>query len=99
MIDKNSISMKSILLKLDDKLFEETEKQVKELKMSRNGYIKMALESYNRSWAKKALEEQIKREVEIIKNDKQGWAEFKEWEEASLVDLNNYLDKLENGRT
>ncbi len=90
--------MKSILLKIDDKLFEEMDKQVKELKISRNGYIKTAIEQYNKSWSRKALEEQLRREVEIIKNDKQGWEEFKEWEEASLVDLNNYLDKLENGR-
>ncbi len=91
--------MKSILLKIDDKLFEEMEKQVKKMNMSRNGYIKMAIEQYNKSWARKDLEEQLRREVEIIKNDKAGWAEFKEWEEASLVDLNKYLDKIENGNS
>jgi len=91
--------MKSVLLKLDDKLFAETEKQVKELKISRNGYIKEALTSYNKKLERKALEEQLRREVEIIKNDKESWAEFKEWEEASLIDLNKYLDKLENGQS
>lgn len=97
MIDKNSISMKSILLKIDDKLFEEADKQVKKLKISRNGYIKDAIASYTKILERKEWEEQIRREVEIIKNDKEGWAEFKEWEEASLIDLNKYLDKLENG--
>ncbi len=91
--------MKSVLLKLDDKLFAETEKQVKELKISRNGYIKEALTSYNKILERKALEEQLRREVEIIKNDKESWAEFKEWEEASLIDLHKYLDKLENGQS
>lgn len=91
--------MKSILLKIDDKLFEEAEKHVKKLNMSRNGFIKEAIANYTKILDRKEWEEQIKKEVEIIKNDKQGWEEFKEWEEASLVDLNNYLDKLENDRT
>lgn len=91
--------MKSILLKLDDKLFEETEKQVKVLQISRNGYIKEAIADFNKKLERKALEEQLRREVEIIKNDKESWAEFKEWEEASLVDLSKYLDKLENGQS
>lgn len=89
--------MKSILLKIDDKLFEEAEKHVKKLKVSRNSFIKEAIASYTKTLSRQEWEEQIKKEVEIIKNDKAGWEEFKEWEEASLIDLNNYLDKLENG--
>ena len=88
--------MKSILLKIDEKLLKETEVHVKELKISRNNYIKTALETYNKILQRKGIEEQLRREVALIKKDKKGWDEFKEWEEASLTDLNNYLDKLEN---
>lgn len=67
MIDKNSISMKSILLKIDDKLFEETEKQVKELKISRNSYIKEALEKYNLLVEKKQTEMQLAKESLLVR--------------------------------
>lgn len=56
LIDKNSIVMKSILLKIDDKLFEEMEKQVKKLKISRNGYIRRALTDYIKLLEKKKIE-------------------------------------------
>lgn len=67
MIDKNSIGMKSILLKIDDKLFEETEKQVKELKISRNSYIKEALEKYNLLVEKKQTEMQLAKESLLVR--------------------------------
>ena len=79
--------MKSILLKLDDKLFEETEKQVKAKKTSRLTYIKAAIEQYNKWEKRRALEEQITREVELLKKSDPD-KEFKEeFEEASLNDL------------
>ncbi len=85
--------MKSVLLKLDDKLFEETEKQVKALQVSRNGYIKEAIANYNKKLERKALEEQLRREVEILKEhdpDK----DLKElFETASLTDLQKHLDE------
>jgi hypothetical protein len=90
--------MKSILLKLDDKLFEELEASAKEEKTPKTTYIKRAIEAYTKSVKRKRLEEQIKREVEIIKQDKEGWKEFKEWETSSLTDLNKYLDNMENGQ-
>ena len=61
--------MKSVLLKLDDKLFEETEKQVKELKMSRNGYIKEALEKYNRLVERKQVELQLAKESLLVREE------------------------------
>ena len=85
--------MKSVLLKLDDKLFEETEKQVSTLKMSRNAYIKEAIANYNKKLKRKALEEQLRREVALLKEydpDK----ELKEmFETASLTDLQKHLDE------
>jgi metal-responsive CopG/Arc/MetJ family transcriptional regulator len=85
--------MKSILLKLDDRLFEETEKQVKAEKTSRSNYIKTAIEQYNKWQKRKALEEQMAREVELLKEfdpDKELKEEFKS---ASLNDLQKYLDE------
>ncbi len=61
--------MKSILLKLDDKLFEETEKQVKELKISRNGYIKEALEEYNLLVERKRVELQLAKESLLVREE------------------------------
>jgi metal-responsive CopG/Arc/MetJ family transcriptional regulator len=85
--------MKSILLKLDDRLFEETEKQVKAEKTSRSNYIKTAIEQYNKWQKRKALEEQMAREVELLNEfdpDKELKEEFKS---ASLDDLRKYLDE------
>jgi len=85
--------MKSILLKLDDKLFEETDKQVKAEKTSRSNYIKMAIEQYNKWQKRKELEEQMAREVELLKEfdpDK----ELKDmFQTASLNDLQRHLDE------
>lgn len=61
--------MKSILLKLDDKLFKETEKQVKELKISRNSYIKEALEKYNNLVEKKQTEMQLAKESLLVREE------------------------------
>lgn len=85
--------MKSILLKLDDKLFEETDRHVKAEKTSRSSYIKIAIEHYNKWQAKKALEEQILREVELLNQFDPDIALKQDLESASLHDLKNYLDE------
>ena len=77
---------------MDDKLFEETEKLVKAGRMSRSNYIKMAIEHYNKWQAKRALEEQIVREVRLL-NDFDPDKDLKdEFESASLHDLQKHLD-------
>ncbi|MDB5089531.1 MAG: hypothetical protein JWR09_3525 [Mucilaginibacter sp.] len=85
--------MKSILLKLDDKLFEETDKQVKAEKTSRSNYIKTAIEQYNKWQKRKALEEQIAREVELLKQFDPDKELKEEFQSASLHDLQKYLDE------
>lgn len=85
--------MKSILLKLDDKLFEETDKHVKAEKTSRSNYIKIAIEQYNKWQAKKALEEQISREVQLLKEFDPDTVLKKDSELASMHDLKKYLDE------
>lgn len=85
--------MKSILLKLDDKLFEETDIQVKAEKTSRSNYIKTAIEQYNRWQKRKSLEEQIIREVKLLKESDPDSELKEEFESASLHDLQKYLDE------
>jgi len=87
------MAMKSILLKLDDNLFEETDKQVKAVKTSRSNYIKTAIEHYNKWLKRKALEEQIGREIELLKQFDPDDELKKEFETASLHDLSKYLDE------
>ncbi|MGI4805561.1 MAG: hypothetical protein ACRYFL_12370 [Janthinobacterium lividum] len=61
--------MKSILLKIDDKLFEEMDKQVKKLKISRNGYIREALEDYTKLLTKKHIELELARESMLVRQE------------------------------
>jgi len=84
--------MKSILLKLDDKLFEETDKQVKAIKTSRSSYIKTAIEQFNKWQKKKAIEEQLAREVKMLRENDPDKDLKKEFQTASLHDLQKYLD-------
>ncbi len=85
--------MKSILLKLDDKLFEETDKQVKAEKTSRSNYIKTAIEQYNKWQKKRAIDEQLTREVNLLKEFDPDIELKREFEIASLHDLQKYLDE------
>jgi len=91
--DIKSWYMKSILLKLDDKLFEETDQQVKAEKTSRSNYIKTAIAQYNAWQKKKALEEQIAREVQLLNQYDPHRELNEEFEAASLTDLKNYSDE------
>jgi metal-responsive CopG/Arc/MetJ family transcriptional regulator len=61
--------MKSILLKIDEKLLKETEEHVKQLKTSRNSYIKQALEWYNKSLERKKLERQLAHESFMVREE------------------------------
>jgi len=58
------ITMKSLSLKLDEKVFEETEEVTQELKIARNRYINDALELYNKFNQRLLIEKQIKKEIE-----------------------------------
>lgn len=84
--------MKSILLKLDDNLFAETDERVKAGKTSRSNYIKTAIEHYNKWQKQKALEIQIAREVALLKEFDPDKELKREFETASLQDLQKYLD-------
>lgn len=61
--------MKSILLKIDDRLFEDIEKAAKAFHTSRTNYIKKALEAYNKVILKKRLEAQLAYESNLVRED------------------------------
>ncbi len=52
--------MKAISLKLKDEIFEEVEKMVKEIHVSRNAYINNALELYNKLHRKRKIRKLLK---------------------------------------
>ena len=57
--------MKVLSLKLKDDIFENVEKAVKELHMSRNAYINQALEIYNSLNRRRSLRVKLKKESRL----------------------------------
>lgn len=58
--------MKSIALKLDDAVFEETEEILKNLKTSRNRYVNEAISHFNKIQRRKQLEAQLTVESALV---------------------------------
>ena len=54
--------MKTLSLKLDDTVFEETEKVISELKLARNRYINEALNLYNQYNKRQVLKKKLTKE-------------------------------------
>ena len=63
------IKMKTVSLKIDDSIFEETENILSRVKNSRNRYINEALAYYNQVQKRIILEKKLKKESEIVKSD------------------------------
>jgi len=61
--------MKNISLKIDDSIFEETEKIIQSIKNSRNRYINEAIAYYNQVQKKIMLEKKLKKESELVKDE------------------------------
>jgi predicted transcriptional regulator len=61
--------MKTLSLKLDKSIFGETEKILEELKKPRNRYINEALEHYNKIQRRKLIENKLKKESELVRED------------------------------
>jgi len=61
--------VKSISLKLQEQIFEETESLLERLDTSRNKYINEAIEYYNRYQRKKIIEEQLAKESKLVSKD------------------------------
>ena len=58
--------MKTLSLKLDDNVFEETEKVVSELKLARNRYINEALTLYNQYNKRRVLKKKLTHESRLV---------------------------------
>jgi hypothetical protein len=61
--------MKTLSLKLDDKVYEETEKVLSKMKLPRNRYINEALHLYNQFQKRKLIKSQLKKESKLVAED------------------------------
>jgi predicted transcriptional regulator len=61
--------MKSLSLKLENELFEETEKIISRLKKSRNRYINEAVEFYNLVQKRKLLKQKLHEESLSVRQE------------------------------
>jgi hypothetical protein len=61
--------MKTLSLKLDDSIFQETEQVVMKLKKPRNRYINEALLYYNRLQRKKILARKLEAESRLVRTE------------------------------
>lgn len=76
--------MKTVSLKIDDSIFGETEKILSKIKKPRNRYINEAIEYYNRMQRRALLEEKLKKESDLVKND--SMTVLKDFDEIDYVD-------------
>lgn len=60
---------KSLSLKMDDKIFEETEKLLHKLRIPRNFYINQAVNFYNRCQKRLLIKKKLRKDVQILKKD------------------------------
>ncbi len=61
--------MKTLSLKLDDHIFEETEEITAKMKLARNRYINEALKIFNLYNRKKILKEQLAKESKAVSKE------------------------------
>ena len=61
--------MKTVSLKIDDSIFGETENILSRIKIPRNRYINEALEYYNKLQRRQILENRLKIDSDLVKND------------------------------
>ena len=76
--------MKTVSLKIDESIFDETEKILALMKKPRNRYINEAIEYYNKLQKRMILETKLKRESELVGTD--SLAVLKEFEELGYED-------------
>ncbi|WP_345161671.1 hypothetical protein [Pontibacter saemangeumensis] len=61
--------MKSLSLKLEDEIFQETEEILTKVHKSRNRYINEALEFYNKLQRRRLLARQLEKESKLVSAD------------------------------
>jgi hypothetical protein len=75
--------MKTVSLKIDDSIFGETEKILSGINMPRNRYINEALSYYNKVQKRRLLEQRLKIESEMVRDD--SMETLKEFENLTYV--------------
>jgi hypothetical protein len=77
------IMSKNLSLKLQDKIFKETEKVLRKVKRPRNAYINEAIHFYNKLIARRLLKNKLIRESTIVAaNSMAVLEEFEKFEEG-----------------
>ena len=76
--------MKTISLKIDESIFDETEKILNRIKKPRHRYINEALDFYNKLQLKQIMEEKLKKESELVQED--SMSVLKEFENIENAD-------------
>jgi predicted transcriptional regulator len=61
--------MKNLSLKLDDNVFNETEKITSKIRKNRNRYINEAVEFYNLLQKRKMISHQLRKESKIVQEE------------------------------
>lgn len=61
--------MKTLSLKLDDSIFEETEELTSKMKLARNRYINEALKIYNSFNKRRLLKSQLQKDSKLVQAD------------------------------
>lgn len=61
--------MKNLSLKMDDVIFNETEKIIARIKKNRNRYINEAVEFYNLLQKRKMISQQLQKESVLLKEE------------------------------
>ncbi len=61
--------MKTLSLKLEDNIFQETEDVLRKVKKSRNRYINEAVDYYNRINKRKLISEKLAKESRLVKKE------------------------------
>ena len=61
--------MKTLSLKLDETIYEETEKLLEKIKKPRNRYINEALHYYNQIQKKKIISDQLMKESKLVSDE------------------------------
>ena len=61
--------MKTISLKIDDAIFQDTENIIKTKKKARNRYINEAIDIYNKMQQREALKKQLQKESLLVREE------------------------------
>ena len=79
-----SINMKNLSLKMDDTVFNETERITAKISKTRNRYINEAVEFYNLLQKRKMISHQLQKESKIVRDESMKvLAEFEKLQDES----------------